>query len=130
MMTWTPDSRDMRARACGLRPISRRGRVHDRASAGFPELVDLIDERVHVHQRQVGAVAVVVSPYPPEILQGYGRVRQLGGRRVLRRAVHEGEVDVEVFVGGGGPQFRGVYSDPARSGPDPDSGLMTWRSSL
>ena len=86
-----------------------RGRVHDCSAANVPVLPELPDGRIHVHELQVGAVAVVVAPYPSKILQGYGRIRQIRTRRVLGRAVHEREVDVEVLVGGGRTQLRWMY---------------------
>ena len=107
---------DMNARFAGysgqgirVAADARGGRVHNRAAAYFTVFPDFADGCIQIHQLKIGAVAVVVTPYPSEVLEGYGRRRQLRGWRVLGRAVHEGEVYVEVLVGGGEAQLRRMY---------------------
>ena len=95
---------------------SRAGRVHDRAATDVAVFPDFAYRCVQVHQLKVGAVAVVVAPYPSEVLERDGRIRQLLGRGVLGRAIRECEVDVEVLMGRGGAQFRG--RDRAQHGLD------------
>ena len=82
------------------------GSFHDRATARLSVHPDFFNRCSRVHQLQVEVVAVVVASDPPQILQRYGSVRQILGRRVLRGTVHSREVKVEVLVGGGGTKPR------------------------
>ena len=88
---------------------SHRSCVDNRTATNFAVLRDFTDSRIEVRQRNVGAVAVVVAPYPSEIFEGYWRIGQNLRSRVFGRSKHEREIDIEVFMRRGRTEFRRGY---------------------
>ena len=90
----------------GVAPDGRRGRIDDRAASDVPVHPDFPDGGVQFHQVKIGMVAVVVAPYPSQVLQRYGSILQFPGWRVLGRAKQERDVDIEVLMSRGGTELR------------------------
>ena len=78
--------------------------IHNRPAARRPVARRLRYRRVHIHQLQVRAIAIMVMPYPPHILQRQRRVSH-PRRRAIRMPEHKRKVYVQMLMRSRNAQF-------------------------